>query len=354
MRIVQLIDSLDAGGAERMAVSYANELVSFIEFSGLIATRKEGDLISKISNKVNYTYLNKKHSLDLKAIFYLFKYVKKYKITHVHAHSSSFFIAVLIKLICWNIQIVWHDHYGKSEFLNERKYLVLKIASFFFSKIIVVNDLLLIWNKEKLYCKDVHYLSNFPVLDDTPLVTKLEGEFGKRILLLANLRPQKDLEFLIQIVKQLNVKYPDWTFHVVGKKFNDEYQNKIEKLVISENLEKSIFFYDSCIDIKNLLNQVQIGILTSKSEGLPVSVLEYGLVGLPVVVTNVGQISKVIKNNENGFLINSGDIENFTNSLLFLIENKELRIIFGRKLNEKIELNYSSSFIIKQYLDILN
>ena len=40
MRILQIIDSLEAGGAERMAVSYANALANEIEFSGLIATRK--------------------------------------------------------------------------------------------------------------------------------------------------------------------------------------------------------------------------------------------------------------------------------------------------------------------------
>ena len=39
MRIIQLIDSLEAGGAERMAVSYANALSEDIEFSALVATR---------------------------------------------------------------------------------------------------------------------------------------------------------------------------------------------------------------------------------------------------------------------------------------------------------------------------
>lgn len=45
MRILQLIDSLEAGGAERMAVTYANALVQEIAFSGLVATRKEGPLL---------------------------------------------------------------------------------------------------------------------------------------------------------------------------------------------------------------------------------------------------------------------------------------------------------------------
>lgn len=63
MRIVQIIDSLEVGGAERMAVNYANALSGKISFSGLVVTRKEGDLRSKIDKKVDYLFLNKKKQL---------------------------------------------------------------------------------------------------------------------------------------------------------------------------------------------------------------------------------------------------------------------------------------------------
>lgn len=91
MRIIQLIDSLDAGGAERMAVSYANLLSDKITFSGLISTRKEGALKSKISDKVFYHFLNKKQTIDLKSLFKLKKIIKENKVEILHAHSSSFF-----------------------------------------------------------------------------------------------------------------------------------------------------------------------------------------------------------------------------------------------------------------------
>jgi len=54
LRILQLIDSLDAGGAERMAVNYANTLVDFIEFSALVTTRKQGALKEQLSHKIKY------------------------------------------------------------------------------------------------------------------------------------------------------------------------------------------------------------------------------------------------------------------------------------------------------------
>ena len=49
MRILQIIDSLEAGGAERMAVNYANALANEMEFSGLVVTRKEGPLLNQVN-----------------------------------------------------------------------------------------------------------------------------------------------------------------------------------------------------------------------------------------------------------------------------------------------------------------
>lgn len=60
MRIVQIIDSLETGGAERMAVNYANALSEKIEFSGLIASRKEGLLLNQIDKNVSYLFLKKR------------------------------------------------------------------------------------------------------------------------------------------------------------------------------------------------------------------------------------------------------------------------------------------------------
>ena len=110
MRIVQLIDSLDIGGAEKMAVSYANSLSKSIEFSGLVASRKEGELKNKMEAGVSYLFLNKKKSVDFNAILKLRNYCKKNKVQIIQAHSSSFFLACMVKLLLPKIAVIWHDH----------------------------------------------------------------------------------------------------------------------------------------------------------------------------------------------------------------------------------------------------
>lgn len=354
MRILQLIDSLEAGGAERMAVNYANALADEIAFSGLVATRKEGSLVEQLDQKVEYLFLNRKYTFDFAALFRLRKFVKYHKVTLIHAHSSSFFIAVLLRLIYPGIQLIWHNHYGNIEFSSRKRLLSLKILAPFFCGVIAVNQKLKLWSEQKNNFKNTIYLPNFLTEEkNISELTVLNGIAGKRIVSLANLREDKDHLLLLQVAKKMKDSYPDWTFHLVGKDFYDNYADRIKKRIEGYNLENSVFLYGSKQDISNILRQSTIGILTSKSEGLPVALLEYGWQQKPVVVTAVGEIPSVIQNGKNGFLVPSEDIELFYASLVELMTNNQLQQDFGSKLYQTVTEVFSAPEVIKKYLNWL-
>ena len=352
MRIAQIIDSLEIGGAEKMAINYANSLCKSIEFSGVIATRAEGILKNQIDNSVSYFFLNKKATVDLRAILKLKIYCKENRVEFLQPHSSSYFTAVLVKLIYPKIKIIWHDHNGLSEFISSQKSIVLKMCSYFFAGIIVVNYKLKAWAEKELNCKKVIYLPNFTTIDDSTLSeTILNGVSGKRILCLANLRDQKNHFFLIEIAQKLKIYYPEWTFHLVGKDFEDEYSRQVRAYISNKGLESNVFIYGSKKDVKNIISQSEIAILTSKSEGLPVAIIEYGLMEKPVVTTNVGEIPLMIKDGQNGFIVGVNEIDNFVEKLIILIESTTLRVHFGSCLNQTIKENHSQEFVIINYLN---
>jgi glycosyltransferase involved in cell wall biosynthesis len=351
MRILQIIDSLEAGGAERMAVNYANALSDTIDFSGLVATRKEGPLLNQVNNKVSYLYLNKKGTIDLKAISKLRKFVIKNKVEIIHAHSTSFLLAFLLKLSCPSVKLIWHDHYGDSEFLSKRPSLALRITLPFFDGIIAVNQNLKLWAEQKMHFKNIIYLPNFPSKENEVLEhTVLKGNEGKRIASLANLRLQKNHFLLLEVAKKVQLSHPEWTFHLVGKDFEDDYSKQIKNLILEYNLDNTVFIYGSKQDIKYILEQSKIAVLTSQSEGLPVVLLEYGLYGKPIVVTNVGEIPLLIQDGVNGFMVETGNVELFYDSIVKLMENEILQDDFGKALQQTIVDNYSKQTVIKQYL----
>ena len=355
MRIAQIIDSLHVGGAERMAVNYANALEDAIDFSGLVTTRAEGELKNQIENKFRYLFLEKKSALDIKAVFKLRQYCKDNQVNVVHAHGTSFFIAFLLKLIHPNIKIVWHEHLGARSAENAKQNPSLWICSRFFSGIIAVDHTLEAWCREKLNFNNVIYLPNFTLFNnnETPK-TKLKGENGKRILCLANLRQPKNHHMLVEAASIVNEKFPDWTFHLVGNDFNDGYSKTLKELIKDKHLKETVYIYGLCEDTGSITEQSSIAVLTSTSEGLPVALLEYGMHKKAVVATNVGEIPLIIDNQKNGYAVSSGDVEMFAERLISLIENPGQRKNFGEALNKTIIKNHSKEAVIGHYLNWIN
>lgn len=353
LRILQLIDSLEAGGAERMAINYANALAEVLPFSALITTRKEGALQQQLSMKVVYFFLNKKGKVGVQAVLRLRKFIKTNKINLIHAHSTSFFSAVLVKMTYPKVKIIWHDHYGNSEFLEHRNSFTLRILSVFFQGIISVNLQLKEWAAQQLKFKKVLYLPNFVYFTEANRnlqQTQLEGVSGKKIVCLANLRAQKNHLMLLEVASHLKESHPDWTFHLVGKDFKDDYSLFIHQEILNRNLRKHVFIYGTRDDVGFILNQSDIAILTSKSEGLPVALLEYGFYKKPVLSTSVGEIATVIQSTKTGVLVPSGDVASFYNELIQLIQDPDRRTLIAANLNEHIKGNYSEEEVVHKYL----
>ena len=353
MRILQLIDSLEAGGAERMAVNYANSLVDTLGFSALVATRKEGALLGQIDSRVIYLFLNKKRQLDFRALWRLRSFVLQHAITHVHAHSSSFFIAFLLKLCCPTLKLVWHYHYGNKKGISNIRIFIFKVILPFFNGVISVNQNLKIWIENQLKSKNVIYLPNFTSTTKEVNKTNLFGVEDKRILSLANLRPDKNHFLLLDIAAQMKLSHPDWTFQLVGKDFNDDYSLAIKNKISALQLENQVFLYGSREDINCILNQCAIGILTSASEGLPVALLEYGIQPLPVVVTAVGELPNIINNGVNGWLVPSTDTMSFYKALITLILNPSMGNSMALALQQTVSEGYSSKGVLQKYLQWL-
>ncbi|MBW2937701.1 glycosyltransferase [Aureisphaera sp. CAU 1614] len=345
MRVLQLIDSLDAGGAERVAVTFANALVSKVEYSSLCTTRKEGLLKNNLDKGVSYLFLKKNHALDVFAIVRLLRFIKREKINIIHAHATSYFTGTIIKIIKPKMILIWHDHYGNSELLHKRKFKILQWCSFRFNGILCVNKNLTQWAISHLKSKDIRYFKNIvslPEENDTNL--KLKGIEGKRIICVGNFRPQKDHQNLLNAFELVLAKHPEYSLHLFGKNWGDTYFNNIKEQIQQNNLGECVHYYGAQKTTLGLLMQANIGVLSSQSEGLPISLLEYGIAGLAVVCTRVGQCEEVI----NGFgqCVDPNRPEDLALAIHSYIENIEKRTLDATLFQNHILKNHSIDAII--------
>ncbi|MFI2743766.1 glycosyltransferase [Zhouia sp. PK063] len=349
MKVLQIIDSLEAGGAERMAVQIANGLTKKGIASYICVTRKEGALKEQLNRNIPYVFLHKKRTIDFKALQQLKQFVKKEHITIVHAHSSSVFIAIQLKILFPAVKIVWHDHYGNAELEKRKHQSLLSLVSSYIDACIVVNKKLLQWNKEYLSISKINYLENFAATSEVEKqVTKLLGVSGKRIVCLANLRPQKDHLTLLKAFKECY--NTDWTLHLVGKDFHDDYSQSVKEYIVAHELTGSVFLYGSCNDTQHILQQATIGVLSSASEGLPLALLEYGQAGLPVIVTDVGDCKAVVGNC--GIVVAAQNVQLMRKAFVRFMNDAEDRRHLAEKFHERVEQNYGEASYIRHLIHI--
>ncbi|HUH52258.1 MAG TPA: glycosyltransferase [Flavobacterium sp.] len=355
VRILQLIDSLETGGAERMAINYANTLAEVIPLSALVTTRKEGALKEQLSDKVTYLFLNKKGRLGLSAVLRLRKFILQHKINVIHAHSTSFFTAILVKLLYPKVRIVWHDHNGNRVHTKGAMNKTLKWSSLLFWGVLTVNQELEKWSKQNLHTQNTQYFPNFIPTTKSEVMSEtfLKGEKGKRIVFLANLRKPKNHLQVLKAFAASQATNLGWTLHLIGNDYSDDYSETLKDFILKNDLQDAIFIYNSRNDIEHILNQANIGILGSTYEGFPVTLLEYGMANLCVLSTQVGYCKDIIQDSKSGLLFSPDNLSEITDKLNCALLSKTDRINYAYALNSFVMDNYTDKVIIDNYLDWL-
>jgi len=100
---------------------------------------------------------------------------------------------------------------------------------------------------------------------------------------------------------------------------------KIEALVDELGLADNVFLTGWRRDIPAILSTLDIFALSSYWEGLPIVVLEAMAASKPVVATDTGGITEVIRDGENGFLVKPGDIAKMAEKVALLLGSRSLR-----------------------------
>ena len=107
-------------------------------------------------------------------------------------------------------------------------------------------------------------------------------------------------------------------------------------------IDHLITFHGESNDIPSFLNTSDIFVLTSRFEGLPLSICEAMSVGVPIVASNVGGVHEMVKDDYNGYLIPKGNHEYLTEKLADLIKNNELRKSMGENARKTFLETFST------------
>jgi glycosyltransferase involved in cell wall biosynthesis len=161
----------------------------------------------------------------------------------------------------------------------------------------------------------------------------------KIIGFVGNISPQKGLEFFLQIVKEMkNISTNKIKYLIVGDAAREhfDYFCKLKEIVQELGLKEDIIFTGRVPDIREIMSVMDVFLMTSKSEGTPLVILEAMAMEIPVIAPNVGGISEQISDEVTGFVVPPMDKEAAIQSLLVLLNNPNLEEEMGRKGRERV------------------
>lgn len=157
---------------------------------------------------------------------------------------------------------------------------------------------------------------------------------GLKIVTIGNINPTKGMEHFLQMAARLNQRYRGLNFFLVGPVFASQkkYSQKLKRLAQELDLN-NLHFYGAAADVAPVLKSADIFVCTSLSESGPMTVFEAMSMAKPIVSTDVGDVSRFIRDGESGYVVPVGDAEILAAKVGLLIDDPQ-RGRFGQRARE--------------------
>lgn len=172
-----------------------------------------------------------------------------------------------------------------------------------------------------------------------------------RAIAVGRLEQQKGFEDMIRAWQHVHSRYPEWKLSIFGQ---GNLKQKLLDLIESLSLKNVVWLENPVSDIKDKYLDSSLLLMTSRYEGLPMSLLEAQCCGLPMVsYTCKCGPRDIIRDGKNGYLIPEGDVLLFAENVKKIIENQALRKEMGKQSKE-LSANFQEDRIMGLWQSLFN
>lgn len=355
-RILFIITHLELGGAQKQLLTILKNLnqteYSLYLFAGNYGHLKKEfiklpclhlKLIPQLIRPINPLY-------DIIAFLKLYLFIKKHKFDIIHTHSPkasllgrwAAYIAG-IKNIIYTVH-GWPFH----KFMNRLTYyfflLLEKLTAKITMKIIVVSSTdLRIGVEKKIAPRSkltlIHYGIDIEHFNDIYKKRNIISLKDYLITTVSSLKPQKGLNYFLRMAKEVSTHLPQTKFYIVG---DGPLRNRLEKRIKHLGLANTVFLKGWVNDISSIYINTSLFVLTSLWEGLPVSVIETVISGIPVLVTNTGGVSDIVKEGEQGKIVEFDELSVISSYCQNMLQNYHAWDKIAKVARKDIPLEYWS------------
>ena len=294
LSVVQITDQLNVGGAERVLVTLSNLLYKNGHQAAVLTTVTKGPLALQLNEGISVIDLKRKWKWNPFKMLQLVKAIKAYDIIHVHSSYNLRYVYLACKLFGLEKPIFFHEHFGDIE-INAKVYWHQRLI---YPKTILIAVARSIeqWALQslKMNRERVFLLPNTVTVFNYNAAKEHNADGSKRLLLVANIRPTKHIEFAIDLLKELTANN-SFDLTIIGKPTDKIYLQTLQQKIKELRLTEMVDFIFDADEIQPVLHQYDLAVHTARSESGPLVLIEYLAQGLPFVTFHTGEVVQQIK-----------------------------------------------------------
>lgn len=350
-RVLHCIDTTGPGGAETVFMALAGRLDP-LQYKSYVALAGKGWLYDELCRKGFRPYLvGGKKGFDFNYLKRLMEVIRSNRIDLVQSHlfGSNVYCSIAGALTGVPVVCTYHGNVdvGSRSFLQ---FLKLRIVNRYAARVVCVsssleNELASLTRHSKQKSMviyngvDVERFKRVP--DDS-----IRGQLGfadSDIIVgaVGNIRPAKNYGNLILTAAELVRKSPRYKVVIAGQgdgRLYHDLQEQIRALM----LERNVYFIGYQDDVPKFLNNLDVFVLCSSTEGFSIATIEAMACELPVVATRCGGPEEILVNEKNGILVNLDDRQKFVDAIHRISEDRD----YSQKLRYEARLAAQGRFSI--------
>jgi len=361
MRILQLISSAGYYGAENVLLCLAESLRSSGHENVIGVFRNQHKPNTQIADRARAAGLETviipcRSRIDREAVAAIRECIKTKEIDLLHTHGYKSNIYGIKAARAARIPLVATCHNWPGLTLPLRLYSILdRIALHRANHIVAVSD-----NVRKRLRRFAIPASKITVIQngiDTARFASanpaLRQEFhlnGKTVIgAVGRLSSEKGHSFLLRAVARIAEEFPNLAVVFAG---SGPEQPALESLARELKLENKVVFAGFRQDVPEVYASLDIFVLPSLQEALPLTLLEAMAAGLPVVASHVGDVRKIVVSGESGLLAEPGSADSLYRALAELLRQPALRDTLRAKGRTVVSTSFSVQRMATRYLQV--
>jgi L-malate glycosyltransferase len=350
MKIHHVLNSFETGGAEMLVARLAAvQRQSGHELKVHSISGVDGP-ISRVLDRLQVPYQIHEGGPWYARAKQLANALARDKPSIIHTHNAApTLIGCLASLRLIGVKVIRTEH-GASSMIPSR--LQRMICSRLSASVVAVSDTVAehLLNTQSANANKIRVITNGAAPPSEESSEAIESNRPAcRLISVGRLVWEKDFPTLIRAHARVVQNLPGSELWIVGEGVE---RNRLELLIAELGLENRVRLLGSHSNIGFWLKQADIFVMSSVSEGLPISLLEALSVGLPCIVTEVGGMPEVIHQSGAGLSVPPSDPNMLADAILALARNPNCRAELAARARSAYQEHYTIERMAEQYLQV--